>query len=132
MPKRRLSFDYKCGDGPLHLLYEGCDQSTFRPHTWKVTLATALPAYYYGAFCMAANPYSFLFPLVFSPTLYYMYDGRKATKSFEDLIHKLWLMKNGEQLIMKTYDGVTHKINIAQNEKYSITPMKNNELIFLM
>ena len=96
MPKKRLIFDYASGDGPLHLLFEGCKQSAFRPHTWKVTLAGALPAYYYGAYVLAANPYSFLLPLIFTPTLYYMYDGRKASKQFQDEIYKMWLMKNGE------------------------------------
>ena len=33
---------------------------------------------------------------------------------------------------MKSYAGVTHKVNIAQNEKYSITPSKNDELVFIM
>ena len=41
-------------------------------------------------------------------------------------------MKNGEQLVMRSYLGVMHKINIAQNDKYSITPEKNNELTFLI
>ena len=44
----------------------------------------------------------------------------------------MWLMKNGEQLVLKSYAGVTHKVNIAQNEKYSITPSKDNELLFVM
>ena len=51
VPKKRLNFDYLSADGPMALVFQADDQGgakAFAPHTWKVTLATTFPAYYYA------------------------------------------------------------------------------------
>ena len=44
----------------------------------------------------------------------------------------MWLLKNGDQLVLRTFDGVMHKINIVHNTEHEIQTAKNNELIFVM
>jgi len=50
IPKRRLDFSYLSGDGPLSLVFEASEElqkaSIWRPHNYKITLATMLPALY--------------------------------------------------------------------------------------
>lgn len=50
-----------------------------------------------------------------------------------DTIQRLWLLKNGDQLVAQTVDGVFHKMNIVLNTEYEIqTTKKETELVFVM
>ena len=45
----------------------------------------------------------------------------------------MWLMKNGDQVVVQTYDNLFHKLNISQNTHHNIiTDKKTNELEFVM
>jgi len=44
----------------------------------------------------------------------------------------MWLMKNGDQVVLRTVDGVMHKINIVHNTEHEIKTTKNKDLIFVM
>ena len=78
IPKKRLKFDILSGDGPLSLVFDaGDDSQKFLPHTWKVTLATTLPAIYYASETLGAQ-YSYIYPAMFLPTLYYKWAGSRA------------------------------------------------------
>ena len=77
VPKRRLKFDYKSGDGPLSLIFEAGDEGgtkRFLPHTWKVTFATTFPAIYYASLTLGAQ-YNYVYPAMALPTMYYYYVG---------------------------------------------------------
>ena len=80
VPKTRLKFDHIWGDGPLSLVYEaGDDSKKFLPHTWKVTLATSLPAIYYASETLGAQ-YSYIYPAMLLPTIFYYIVGSRAYK----------------------------------------------------
>ena len=42
------------------------------------------------------------------------------------------LYENGEQLLIKTNDGVLHKINILQNDSHRFDSNKDKSLVFVM
>jgi protein associated with RNAse G/E len=44
----------------------------------------------------------------------------------------MWLLKNGDQVAIRTFDGVMHKLNIVHNTEYEIIPTKQKDLIFVM
>lgn len=44
----------------------------------------------------------------------------------------MWLMKNGNQLIVETYDGVLHKLNIIENREHEIIDNKDKSIVFVM
>ena len=44
----------------------------------------------------------------------------------------MWLMKNGNQLIVETYDGVLHKVNIIENREHELIDTKDKSIVFVM
>ena len=44
----------------------------------------------------------------------------------------MWLLKNGDQLVLQTADGVMHKVNIVLNTEHEIKELKNNVLEFII
>lgn len=44
----------------------------------------------------------------------------------------MWLMKNGNQLIVETFDGVLHKLNIIENREHEIIDNKDKSIVFVM
>ena len=133
IPKKRLKFDHLGGEGPMTLLYEADAKSgaKWRPHTWKATLAGTLPCYYYASLTLSAQ-YWQVYPLMFLPSLYYYYDGKKASKEIVDMVEKMWLLKNGDQVVVKTFDGVLHKVDIVHIDEHVVQEKKNKELVFVM
>ena len=41
-------------------------------------------------------------------------------------------MKNGNQLVIQTYDGVLHKVNIIENREHEIIDSKDKSIVFVM
>ena len=61
-----------------------------------------------------------------------MYDSRKAKSEFRDLVKRIFLLKNGDQIVCETYDGMMHKMNICLNTEYEIKVGKKKELTWIM
>ena len=59
------------------------------------------------------------------PSFYYYLAGKKAQKSILDSVQRMWLMKNGDQVVLETADGVMHKANIVHNTEHAIQSKKN-------
>jgi len=51
---------------------------------------------------------------------------------FKSEVEKIWLMQNGDQLVVETYDGILHKLNIMDNIEYEIISAKDKSLVFVM
>lgn len=43
----------------------------------------------------------------------------------------MWLLKNGDQVVVETFDGMLHRMNIADNESHEIVENKDH-LVFVM
>jgi len=44
----------------------------------------------------------------------------------------MWLLKNGNQIVLETFDGVLHKLNIIENREHEVVDSKDKSLIFVM
>lgn len=133
VPKKKLDFGHLGGDGPMCLLFDdGQTNHLAKLHTWKVCLLTALPAAYYASLSLPAEQSMLVYPMLFMPTFYYMLQASRSSRRVTDQISKMWLLKNGDQLICQTQDGVMHKLNILQNTHHDIKVGKNKELTFEM
>jgi len=44
----------------------------------------------------------------------------------------MWLLKNGDQVVVRTFDGVLHKLDIVHVEAHEVLTKKNKELVFVM
>jgi len=47
-------------------------------------------------------------------------------------VDEIHLFDNGEQLLMKTHDGVLHKLDILYNDNHRFSENKDGSLIFIM
>lgn len=133
VPKKQLQFGHLGGDGPMCLLFDdGVGTRLSKLHTWKVCLLTALPAAYYASLVLAAEQALLVYPILFLPSVYYAMQASRSSRQITDQISKMWLLKNGDQVVCQTQDGVMHKLNILQNTHHDIKIGKNKELTFEM
>ena len=58
---------------------------------------------------------------MYLPTIYYGVDSRRAKDDMANFIKKMYLYRNGTQLLVETYDGVQHKLNIVDSDHSSIS-----------
>ena len=63
--------------------------------TWKVALASALPAAYLATTVVPPLYLPYAYPMLFSPALYGLYDAYKLRQTFKSEVHKMYLLKNG-------------------------------------
>ncbi|CDW72833.1 UNKNOWN [Stylonychia lemnae] len=124
IPKKRLQFDYVCADGPMHLIFQASEDNLKRTQSWKISTAVAVPATLLAYFTLGASQ-MFVYPMLFLPTLYNLYDSIRLRKLFGSECHKLWLYKNGDQVLMQTFDGMLHKMNIIDMNSHQLVDKKD-------
>ena len=102
------------------------------PNLWKIVLPLNLTSVYLASMIAGPQTSTFMYPLMFLPTYFFHRSGTRAKEQSVDQIRKMWLMKNGDQIICQTYDGVMHKMNIVHNHRHEIQATKSKDLIFIM
>lgn len=50
---------------------------------------------------------------------------------FKTEVYKLWVYKNGNQILVQTYDGMLHRLNVIDNNEHEIVENKDH-LVFVM
>ena len=134
VPKKQMKFDSKGGDGPMCLLFEAkpgaAKALNRRRHTWKASLASALPAGYYASMLLDASQMWMCYPGLILPTLFFLRQAGRVNRALETRVDKMWVLQNGDQLVCRTSDGLLHKLNIVQNTHHNILTKKNNEIVF--
>ena len=125
-----MKFDYHSGDGPMSLIFEGDRKRKFPLHTWKYTSALSMPIGYY-ALLEFGMQYWLLFPALLTPSIYLFRRASQARIQYENHVRLLWVLKNGDQAVLQTYDGLFHKVAINQTTGYLIKPI-DQELLFRM
>lgn len=70
--------------------------------------------------------------MLFLPSVYYLWDAMRLNMLFKNEVHKLWLLDNGDQLVVETMDGLLHKLNIIDNREHELTEAKDKSLLFVM
>ena len=72
------------------------------------------------------------YPMLFLPTAFNIYDALKLKFIvFKTEAHKIWLYQNGEQILVQTYDGMLHRMNIIDNDTHEIVENKDH-LVFVI
>ena len=71
---------------------------------------------------------------MYLPTIYYGIDSRRAKDDMGNFIQKMYLYRNGTQLLVETYDGVQHKLNIVDSDHSNISEWTGDKksLLFTM
>ena len=99
---------------------------------WKLALGSALPAAFSAAYLVPSVYLTLAYPMVFAPVIYGLYDAKKVNKSFQTEVLKMYLLENGNQMLLQTCDGLLHKVNILDNHKNEFAEAKDGSLIFVM
>jgi hypothetical protein len=70
--------------------------------------------------------------MLFIPSAYNLYDFTKLRLVvFKTEVYKLWIYQNGDQMLIQTYDGMLHRMNIVDNNEHEIVENKDH-LVFVM
>ena len=131
VPKKRLSFDIGTPDGPMALIFQANDISS-QAMNWKVALASALPAAAMAAYMVPPVYLPYAYPALFSPALYGIFDAYRTLPAFRGQVHKMYLLKNGAQMVIETFDRTLHKVSILHNHENAFEEAKDGSLIFVM
>ena len=114
------------------MIYKSGPRKRF--NLWDGWLAMSLPAMYGLPMMLPPEPMlltctAFLLP---SMSLYALFDRsmRRGRRTMD--VDEIHLFDNGEQLLMKTHDGVLHKLDILYNDNHRFSENKDGSLIFIM
>jgi hypothetical protein len=76
--------------------------------------------------------YWWAYPMLYVPFAFNFYDYLKTKLIvYKTEVYRMWLLKNGDQLIVETYDKMLHKFNIIDNQEHEIVDNENH-LVFVM
>lgn len=70
--------------------------------------------------------------MLFLPAAFNLYDFAKLHFIvYKTEVSRMWLYQNGDQVLVKTYDGMLHRMNIIDNNEHEIVENKDH-LVFVM
>ena len=59
-------------------------------------------------------------------------DSIRGMRAKRSEVAQIDLYENGEQLLVRTFDGVLHKLDIYHNDKHEYKENKDKSLVFVM
>ena len=74
----------------MSLFFQGSDSYFKRVHNWKLSLAAATPGSLLAYFMLGMTQ-PFVYPMLFLPTLYHLYDLRRIRSNSVNQVHKIYL-----------------------------------------
>lgn len=132
VPNKKYNFNRQTPEGRMALVFESSNSLVSKKNTWQVVFGSAIPGAALALHTLPAAYLTFALPMLFLPTAYSALQSFKINKLFKDEVKRMWVLKNGDQLIVETFDGMLHKLNIMDNREHEITESKDKSLIFVM
>ena len=130
MPRERLDFNTVTPDGKVALVYKA-DQSS-RMNVWNVILGSAIPPALFAPYLVPPDLLLYSYTALFLPSMYALFDRRKKKQRAKGEIDEMYVFENGEQLLVRTVDGVLHKLEIIHNMSHNFEDGKDKALVFVM
>ncbi len=113
-------------------IFESQSKLQQRANRWKYSLGLSVPAALIAQQTLLQAQVLLVYPVLALPTLLFMYQSLRLNILFKNEVRLMWLMKNGNQLILETYDGVLHKVNIIENREHELIDAKDKSIVFVM
>ena len=66
------------------------------------------------------------------PALWQFFRNSRNIEAAENTVKRLFLLRNGDQVVAETADGLMHKLNIVLNTDHEIRTDKKDQLLFVM
>ena len=95
------------------LLFESGQTNPFRNVAGWAAVGLSVPASWALITFQVASQYWLTYPLVVIPMLYCWKAQTRLTEQKQNTFRRLWLLKNGDQVVGETFDGLMHKLNIG-------------------
>ena len=130
MPKKRLNFDMETPDGRLALVYKADQNRRFSIANY--VLLSAIPPVWLAPYFVPPEFLFYTYSAIFLPTLIAFRDSIRGVRAKKSEVAQIDLYENGEQLLVRTYDGVLHKLDIYHNDKHEYKENKDKSLVFIM
>ena len=109
-PSRRIRFDLDTSEGRMALVFQGKENpfSNVPKVSWMATIATmvAVPLGLPEDLVVLIEP-SLLLPLGLT---YRQLNRQRHDKAYT--VRRMYLLENGQQLVLETHDGVLQRLNI--------------------
>lgn len=70
--------------------------------------------------------------MLFLPAAVNLYDLAKLRLIvYKTEVYKMWLYQNGDQVLLQTYDGMLHRLNVIDTQEHEIVENKDH-LVFVL
>ena len=130
MPKERLEFKTRTPDGKIAIVYKAGYNS--RLSVSNVILGSAIPPAILAPYLVPPELLFYSYTALFLPSMYALFDRFKTKKRNVYDIDEMHVFENGEQLLVKTADGILHKLSIIDNETHRYDVGRDKSLVFTM
>jgi len=124
-------FDYYCHEGPLKLIYQGKEDYFQQKDRWKLETLIATPVTAFAVYSLQAQ-YWWIYPLIWAlPVKDLLRAVQFHFVNFRTEIYRMWLMRNGDQVVVQTYDKIMHKLNVYDNLDYEMVERKKDTIFVI-
>ena len=126
VPSRALLFNKNSAEGKLISIFKRSDRNGLIRKLWtlSVPLTVGYASYFHSSFGMAMlqaySPFFLLTPL-FIRAVNHSIANRRAL----NIVEEIYLLKNGDQIIVRTADSIYHKICIQDIVSYKMVEKKS-------
>ena len=124
-------FDVDTPEGRMTKIFETDYSKIINKHRmYRWTASLLLPTIVFGSMFLPAAQAFTLLPLAL-PMGYAMYRHQVLDRILKNDVKEMWLMQNGAQIVVRTADGILHKLNIVDNDEYEIVQQAKS-MLFIM
>lgn len=114
----------------MGLIFKGADGAF--GNMWKWSVAANMVAMTAAPFIVPLELIYFVQPVLFMTMGYCFRQFQKLNIDKRETVNKMYLLENGQQLIVETYDGILHKLTIGDNHEHEIHTDKKDGVVFIM
>lgn len=128
-PARTVLFNFKSAEGKMAKVFTSTHSHNITSKLWTLSIPlSAGIAFYAQSLAMMDPLYNFAptYALYISPILLRMLSNAITGRSGRKHVSDMYLLHNGDQALVKTYDGVWHKICIQDIKKYRMNDKKKH------
>ena len=127
VPKKRLNFNIETPDGRMTRVFKTNSQSGLS--FWNIVLATAIPPAILAPYMIPPELLLYTYSAIFLPSAYALYDRFKRGRMAVRDVAEIHLYESGNQLLLKTKDGVLHKLDIIGNDSHRLIDNKKDSYL---
>lgn len=121
VPAKPILFNINSSEGKLTKVFKSTDSVTSLKNLWMLSVPGSVGlGYYLHELVSVGALYVYLPHLIVAPFLIRFINQAFVSLPATRVANEIYLMRNGDQILLKTIDGIWHKINIQEIQKYNM------------